>query len=423
MTSTADRVPGSQNGQAGQLDLIIHPTSIPSATDPTKIEVRFSNYFGSGKDHALYIDAVYLSPTSGTSVGSARRATAVAGCSPGRLTAVFGNPGNQFEVPAALPVNLEVRIVDDCGNPLASGAAIVSFSTGEPGVALTAWPDGSWRGTWQPLTAQTGPVSLRLSAVSTDGGLKAQSIVTGTITTSGQAPIVLSNSVVNTASQQRANDTLVPGQMITIYGRNLASTVTPAPNGVPQPQLGGVRVRLGADVLPLFYVGPGQINAVAPFGLSPQKALQLIVERDGTPSVPLSLTVVTAQPGIFTVTQSGEGQGAILGPTGRLADTQTPVHRGDVISIYCAGLGAVDRAVDISKPAASQEPLPRAMGRVVVFIGNTSAEVLYAGLAPSYFGLYQVNVKVPTDAQLGDAVAVQLAVESQLSNSVGLVIK
>jgi uncharacterized protein (TIGR03437 family) len=418
-------VPGSQNGLAGQQDLVIRPTRVPGPTDGSRVEVEFTNYFGSGKNHTVYIDAVYLNPSAGSSAVSLARekAAAAATCTANRLTAVFTSPGSQFEVPAALPVNLEARVVDDCGNPLTAGATIVTFSSGEPGVALSSWPDGVWRATWQPLAPQTGLVTLRLSAVGIESGLKAQAIVSGTITASGEAPIVLSNAVVNSASQQRGNDTIAPGQIITIYGRNLARAATLAPNGVPQSTVGGVRVRLGGVVLPLFYVGPGQINAVTPFALPLQKSQQLIVERDGVPSVPLSLTIVSAQPGVFTMDQSGTGQAAIVGPTGKVADLQNPVSRGDVISIYCTGLGAVDRAVDISRPAPSQEPLPRVAGRLSVLIGNSSAEVLYAGLAPGFYGLYQLNVRVPAGAPLGAYVPVQVALENLFSNQITLAIR
>jgi uncharacterized protein (TIGR03437 family) len=228
--------------------------------------------------------------------------------------------------------------------------------------------------------------------------------------------------VYDAASQLPSSDTISPGEMVTIFGTNLAKTPAKDPNGVPVTQLGGVQAQLGGQPVGLFYVGPNQINAVVPFGLTVGQTLQLIVQRDGYPSVPLSLTVVPARPGIFTTAQTGAGQAAILGPSGQIANTQNPAHGGGMVSIFCAGLGPVNPTVGVTSPAPSQEPLARLTGSLGVIIGNVSAEVLYAGLAPGYYGLYQINARVPANAQLGDTVPVQVSVDNFVSNGASIAI-
>ena len=52
---------------------------------------------------------------------------------------------------------------------------------------------------------------------------------------------------------------------------------------------------------------------------------------------------------------------------------------------------------------------------MTVTIGGSNATVTYAGLTPSYVGLYQVNVQVPTGAPKGNAVAVAVTVNGQSS--------
>jgi uncharacterized protein (TIGR03437 family) len=219
-----------------------------------------------------------------------------------------------------------------------------------------------------------------------------------------------------------SSDTISPGEIVTIYGSNLAKAPVQTPNGVPATELGGVQIRLGGQAMAMLYVGSNQINAVAPFGLPLGQTLQLIVERDGFPSVPLSLTVVPARPGIFTMAQTGMGQAAVLGPSGKVTDSNNPAHRVDVISIFCTGLGPVDQTVSNTSPAPSQEPLARATERVGVIIGNGSAEVLYAGLAPGFFGLYQINARVPANAPLGDTVPMQVSVDNFVSNGASITI-
>jgi uncharacterized protein (TIGR03437 family) len=48
--------------------------------------------------------------------------------------------------------------------------------------------------------------------------------------------------------------------------------------------------------------------------------------------------------------------------------------------------------------------------------------VSYAGLAPGFVGLYQINTKVPANAQLGDTVPVQVSVDNLASNQVTIAI-
>jgi uncharacterized protein (TIGR03437 family) len=50
-------------------------------------------------------------------------------------------------------------------------------------------------------------------------------------------------------------------------------------------------------------------------------------------------------------------------------------------------------------------------------IGNPTATPLFAGLAPGYAGLYQVNVTIPDGAPKGN-VYVSLVFGSSISNSV-----
>jgi uncharacterized protein (TIGR03437 family) len=422
VASSSKTVPGN-----GSLDLTVtllrQPELNPGAQPAITIE--FPNYVGN-KPYDLNVDLVYLSPSptsTAARTSGATRAIAAAACSPTRLSAVFTSPGNLFEVPAALPADVIVRVVDDCGKALADGGAIVTFSTGEPAIALSAWPDGTWRGTWQPLLPQNGLVTLRLVATATNNLTPARAIIGGNIAASGNAPIVLSNSVLSSASPQKNNDTIAPGQIISIYGQNLATQAQSALNGVPTTTLGGVQVLLGGNSLPLFYVGPTQINAVVPFTLPIRQSLQLIIQRNGTPSVPLALTVVAAQPGIFTTSQTGSGQGAIIDLLGHVVNSQNPAHRGDIVSIYCEGLGAVDQPTDVTAPAPNREPLPRVTGQVSVIVGNSSAEVLYAGLAPGFYGLYQINVRVPATAPFSDAIPVQIYVANQASNQATMAIR
>jgi uncharacterized protein (TIGR03437 family) len=57
-------------------------------------------------------------------------------------------------------------------------------------------------------------------------------------------------------------------------------------------------------------------------------------------------------------------------------------------------MGATDNAV-ADGAAAPLSPLARVKNAPTVTIGGVSAPVYFAGLAPGWVGLYQVNIQVP----------------------------
>ena len=58
-----------------------------------------------------------------------------------------------------------------------------------------------------------------------------------------------------------------------------------------------------------------------------------------------------------------------------------------------------------------------------VTIGGVSATVSFSGLAPGFVGLYQVNVTVPDNAPMGDAVPVILNIGGATSNTVTIAVR
>jgi uncharacterized protein (TIGR03437 family) len=181
-------------------------------------------------------------------------------------------------------------------------------------------------------------------------------------------------------------------------------------------------VRLGDQLLPLFYSSTNQINAQVPFGLAVNTTLQLVVRHGDTISVPSDLSVAAAQPAVFAINQQGTGQGAIVnGVTNVLADAAHPVRANDVVTIYCTGLGTVSPEVGVGV-AASTTVLSRTTSPVTVMIGGKTATVNFAGLAPGFVGLYQVNAVVPSGVT-GDSVPVILGASGQSSPSVTIAVR
>ena len=71
----------------------------------------------------------------------------------------------------------------------------------------------------------------------------------------------------------------------------------------------------------------------------------------------------------------------------------SPAARGSVVTIYATGEGQTAASGIDGKPAAA--PFPKPVLPVVLYVGGYAAEILFAGGAPGYAGLLQINARLP----------------------------
>ncbi len=97
-----------------------------------------------------------------------------------------------------------------------------------------------------------------------------------------------------------------------------------------------------------------------------------------------------------------------LDPNATLVSASAPAARGEFISVYLTGLGAVAPSVSDGS-AAPGNPPAKATGPVAVYIGGQPvSNVSFAGLTPTLAGLYQLNIQIPDTASSGaQSLAVQ----------------
>jgi uncharacterized protein (TIGR03437 family) len=86
--------------------------------------------------------------------------------------------------------------------------------------------------------------------------------------------------------------------------------------------------------------------------------------------------------------------------------------------IYCNALGAVSPVLATGSPAPADGPVSQTVNPVTMTIGGISEAALFAGLAPGFPDLYQVNAVVPAGVHLGNSVSVVLTVAGQSSPAV-----
>jgi uncharacterized protein (TIGR03437 family) len=301
------------------------------------------------------------------------------------------------------------------------GAVTASFSTSDPPLALTSLGSGLWSATWQPrFTSASAPVVITVTAQSSQPTLIGTLQINGTLQSNQTAPSI--GGVVSTASYV-SNAPLAPGAFASIFGENLATTSIQAGKLPLTTQLAGAQAFIAGRLAPIQYASSGQINFLIPFDLAPNSTQQLIVIQGSAYSTPESITIAPAQPAVFTL---GAGVGAITVVKANgdqfSADASHPASAGDTLVIYCAGLGAVTPPVATGS-AAPGSPPAKASSTVTVTIGGQPAPVAFAGLTPTYAGLYQVNVTVPSGITAGPSVPVIITVAGLSSPPVTVAIQ
>jgi uncharacterized protein (TIGR03437 family) len=210
------------------------------------------------------------------------------------------------------------------------------------------------------------------------------------VAAAAQAPVVL--AVVNAASFT-AGEALSPGSMISIFGTNLA-TATAQAAVIPLPvSLGGAQVFFNATAAPLLYVSPLQINAVIPWGLAADTASVTVVVG-GVSSAPATVAIGPSNPGAFV--SGGIAAALVVGADGQYKGVMSATNAaqpGDIIELYATGLGAVTNPPRVGSAPGSA--LSWAALPVAANIGGVPANVLFAGLAPGFADLFQVNIVAP----------------------------
>jgi uncharacterized protein (TIGR03437 family) len=142
-----------------------------------------------------------------------------------------------------------------------------------------------------------------------------------------------------------------------------------------------VLVQIGGQPATLFYAGTKQINVLVPHTMSVGAPVLVDVQQGGAPDQTATVNTASATPALFT-NAGGTGQAAALNPDNSANSAAQPCARGDQITLYGTGFGP---------------------GNVAVTIGGEPAPVSFAGLAPGYPGLMQLDATVPADlGSIGD---------------------
>jgi uncharacterized protein (TIGR03437 family) len=248
--------------------------------------------------------------------------------------------------------------------------------------------------------------------------------------TSPASPAILSGGILNAASFALSNGAgaaVAPGSLVTIFTSQLATQTANFTGSSLPPTLSGVSVTFNGITAPVVAVGPSGANpyvsAQVPFEVLPSGqtsgSVPVAITVNGEMSAAIQASIVSSSPGIFTIPPTGQGNAILVflnpqtdaptvaGPTGAsLGYPSAPIPRGTSGLFYVTGLGATTPSVaDGSGTCPAADGICSANAQPTVFVGGVPAQVTFAGQAPGFPGVTQINITVPQSAPTGSGVS------------------
>ena len=215
----------------------------------------------------------------------------------------------------------------------------------------------------------------------------------GQWTTAPMDLAITPGGVVNAASFTSA---IAPGALATVFGAGFGSStqaITAEVNGV------------AATVVS---VAPFQLNVQIPPQTAPGQATLRVRSSAGSAEEPV--TIVATAPALFT---TGGSQAAAVNRNGTVNSQTNPASRGEVLVLYGTGFGEV----------VAQGSVMRTATPVTATVGGAPAQVLFAGIAPGYPGVYQLNLQLPAGMPPGLTIPISVQQGDSSSNTVQVAVQ
>ncbi len=343
---------------------------------------------------------------------------------PAQLAIVSGN-NQSGPVGTALPGALRVQVTFSAG--VAVPGVYVSFSVTSGSATLSA--DFA-------ATDANGQAGVGVTLGNTVGAVTVTASISGltpvrfTLTATEAAgpvavgPRISAGGIAGAGGSIPPIKQISPNGLVSLYGENFAFAGTVRAFGaadlvdgrVPT-KLAGVCVKVGTLLAPVLLVSPNQLNIQAPsLTGSGDVAVQVMLNCGETGEVKSNADTVTLQaatPEFLYFIRNTDGKnpiaaidaltGALIGAPGLLAGANfTPAKPGNILTLFATGFG-------LTNPAFQAGELPDriapTVGKVKLVIGTVEvadADLLYAGVTPTYAGLYQVNLRIPANVPDGD---------------------
>jgi uncharacterized protein (TIGR03437 family) len=218
---------------------------------------------------------------------------------------------------------------------------------------------------------------------------------------------------------------LAAGSIAAAFGTSLA-TSTQVASSLPLPLvLGGTAVLIrdsnGVErAAPLFFVSAGQVNFQVPPETATGPATVVVVNANGVVSTG-TMTVVPVAPGLFSITGTGQGPAAgfalrVRGSTQTLEPIAQFNAQGQAVTIPINLDPSADSVFLVIFGTGIRNR--SSLSAVTAAIGGMPLPVDFAGAAPGFVGLDQVNIFLPQSLKGKGEVDLTLTVDGQTTNAV-----
>ncbi len=295
-------------------------------------------------------------------------------------------------------INLQVQDATGTPNPFTSGTITSPTGLSAP-LGLSSTKEVAYIELFPASSPR--PIQIQISGSTVNS---TQTLPPGTTATVILKPGPVIRGVVPAAGPVFPYN-VAPGAFVSIYGTSLAgSTMTADAPNYPI-ALGDVRVTVNGAALPIQYISPGQLNVIWPDATPGATKLTVVT---GSGSFTTNVIVQPAVPSVFTL--GGMTAAALNAISGTVVSPTAPLRAGvDVVALYLTGLGATTRSGNLDYAAIQPG----------VTIGGQACKVSYAGRAPGFPALDQINCSVPAGVS-GTAVPVVVTSNGRTANTVTL---
>jgi uncharacterized protein (TIGR03437 family) len=282
--------------------------------------------------------------------------------------------------------------VDSSGNPPAGGALVTRLLVCD-GLQAQYQVDVGAAATFQAfvtdLAQEGGVYNVSGSAPASYSATRP----TLNLEVGPESAAIGASGVVNAASFTPG---IAPGGLVAIFGNGLygaaaATTVT----------FDGIEAAVLAAT-------PFQVNAQIPATITAGAHTMVVSSAYGSAQAPVVVSSVA--PAIFLL---NETQGAIENQDGSINSVANPLPRGQTLVAYVTGLGIT----------TARGTLAPAVTPVTALVNGVAISPAYAGLAPGFIGLYQVNILIPANTPPGANISLVLQQGNAESNTVSVAIQ
>jgi len=382
--------------------------------------------------------------------------TAASGMATGQSTATITLTGSSFApdnkaISVALNVTTMPILVSSATTVSLTGVAAaikqtatVAISNGGQGtLTVSGVTAAAATGSWLTATAATNGSSITITA---DPTSLTAGTYPGTVTIASNAannsvvipveftveaegpPVAFAGAAVNNATFA-SGESLAQGDIAAVFGDQFTLGALAYPSGgLPLPtSVNGTQVLVNNTPAPLFFISNGQIDFQVPFEIPPGPTTVHVV-RNGEPGNPIFANIVPAAPRFLL--NNGGPYPVLNTPASPPVVTGIPSHpakAGDIVIAYVIGLGQTNPVIQTGAGGPTNPTAKLSNVKVCIGEGGPFAKMScfvpdFAGAAPGFVGLYQLNITIPGGLPSGD-LALSFAVGDAPSNVVQIALQ